>query len=132
MRRPSTRHPCRDARRRCYRRRTGSPGTPQHGPRRRSRSALLESRAELSYAAALVLSFSHLHFRGETLHAPKVRGIALFESLELVRQSESSMVIMPYMLVVFCQVFESRHALTLGETLPDRYSEVPELTALVH
>ena len=50
-----------------------------------------------------------------------MRGIALFESLELVRQSESSMVIMPYMLVIFCQMLESWRALTLGETLPDRH-----------
>ena len=56
----------------------------------------------LSSEAAFVLFFSHLHFRGETMYAPKMRGIVLFESLEPVCQSESSTVIVLYMLIIFC------------------------------
>jgi hypothetical protein len=41
------------------------------------------------------------------------------------------MIIVSYMLVIFCQVLEGGDTLARGETLPDRHGLFPELTALV-
>jgi hypothetical protein len=46
-------------------------------------------------------------------------------------QSQGGTIIVSYMLIIFCQVFDCRYTLTLGETLPDRHGWFPELTALV-
>jgi len=75
--------------------------------------------------------YPHLHFCDEPTHALEMHGIVLIERVELTCQSAGGVIIVPYMLVIFCQMLESWHALTLGETLPDRYGCVPELTALV-
>ena len=79
----------------------------------------------------LIVLFSHLYFRDEPTDPLVMRRIGLLQRLELVGQRQGHRIIVPYMLVIFCQMFESRQALTLGETLPDRHSQVPELTAFV-
>ena len=75
--------------------------------------------------------YPHLHFCDEPTHALEMHGIVLIERVELTCQSAGGVIIVPYMLVIFCQMFESRQALALGETLPDRHRQVPELTAFV-
>jgi hypothetical protein len=63
----------------------------------------------------------YLHFCDEPTHALEMHGIVLIERVELTCQSAGGVIIVPYMLVIFCQMLESWHALTLGETLPDRH-----------
>ena len=43
-----------------------------------------------------------------------MRGIVLIERLKLTRQREGGVIIVLYMLVIFCQVLDGWHALTLG------------------
>src|SRR5262249_43470091 len=78
-----------------------------------------------------LLPFAHLHFHDKPPGALEMRGLRLLQRLELVCQSKGGVIVVAYMLVILCQVLESWHALTLGKTLPDRHSEVPELTAFV-
>src|SRR5262249_7546283 len=61
----------------------------------------------------------------------QVHRIMVLQRLELARQSQSSRIIILHMLIIFGQMLEGWHALTLGEPMPDRHGRFPETAASV-
>src|SRR2546428_8225556 len=74
---------------------------------------------------------SPLHFCDQPTDTLQVHRIIVLQRVELARQLQGGRIIVLHVLVIFCQMLEGWHALTLGELVPDRHRRFPETAAFV-